>query len=121
MKQWSRIAGAAAMAVAGVALAAPAAHANSFTDRAMFGGVYSYSDGGDRFCVTVKNVSGLSIRVTLRPDTAPLRGPEFNYTVGAGKTVCKSLATAYEDTHYFVGFDTNNGSGGAYTTDKFYS
>lgn len=121
MKQWSRIAGAAVMAVAGVALAAPAAHANTFTDRPMFGGFYSYSDGGDRFCITTKNISGLTIKVDLRPDTAPSRGPAFSYTVRGGQTVCKSLATAYEDTRYFVGFDAQSGSTGTFTTDKFYS
>ena len=81
---------------------------------------YSYNDGTDQFCVDTRG-SGRTAAVTLNPSAYGQAGPRFTYTVGSNNRVCKSLATAYEDTYYFVSLDILNGGGGSYVTKRFYS
>lgn len=96
---------------ASLALAAPAAAA-SFgpVEIGDSGSTYSYNDGEDRLCAKALNSPlGMPRRVVVHahPVTAG-RGPtrdfiDYNdmFVDGAGNT-CRSLATAYEDTQYYV-------------------
>ena len=104
-----------------VVVSSPAAHANSFQDRPKFGGFYSYNDGGDQFCVQAKSGTGIVLDVTLRPDSQPSRGPAFTFPVSPGAKVCRSLATAYEDTYYRMRVVVRGSIPAIETIDHFYS
>lgn len=104
-----------------VVVGSPVAHANSFQDRPMFGGAYSYNDGGDQFCVQAKSGTGRVLDVTLRPDSQPSRGPVITFAVSPGAKVCRSLATAYEDTHYRMRVVVRGSIPAIETIDRFYS
>lgn len=117
------------MAALAIFATAGAASAASFSKR-VYQGTASYNDGEDRFCLRADEVNirdRAILEVTLRPDNTS-RGPtiSFSDTDYAGAT-CRSLATAYEDTHYtatiksLVSFDRDGGSTYQTTRVGFYS
>lgn len=116
----TRVLGVVVSAGALAVSAAPVAHANSISG-SVLGGSYSYNDGQDQLCVDTRGVSGLTVRVDLHPSAYGQAGPKYTFTVGTNQRVCRSLATAYEDTYYFVSFDALRGSSGTYFTKRFYS
>lgn len=124
-----RTSGAATMAALAIFATAGGASANSFTKR-VYQGSASYNDGNDSFCLRADEVGirdRAILEVTLRPDNTS-RGPTVSFSdIDYAGATCRSLATAYEDTHYtatiksLVSFD--RGGNSTYETTKvgFYS
>lgn len=128
-KRLIKAAAAASLVSLAVVATAGSASANSFTKR-VYQGSASYNDGNDSFCLRADEV-GIRDRailsVTLRPDNTS-RGPTVTFSdIDTAGQQCRSLATAYEDTHYtatiksLVNFD--RGGDSTYQTTKvgFYS
>ncbi len=95
-----RIAATATVLAASLLATAPVAMANTFTKSVGGGGTVSYNDGTDTLCASLSASSGYDVlSMTAYPVTAG-RGPELSFTVHRGGKVCRSLATAYEDSAY---------------------
>ncbi len=95
-----RIAATAAVMAASLVAAAPTATAASFDENVGGGGRVWYNDGTDTLCASLSsNASYDVLSMTAYPVVAS-RGPERSFTVHRGGKVCRSLATAYEDTAY---------------------
>ncbi|WP_435198162.1 hypothetical protein [Janibacter sp. GS2] len=112
----TRFALAAGTCALGLTLA-PAASANSIDGTLRSAGAFSYSDGSDRFCVTVSPNPSRHISARV----APVRGnnPSFTVTARSGdRTECKSLMYAYEDSAYTV---TITGSTSQSKTHRFWT
>ncbi|WP_106397064.1 hypothetical protein [Actinocorallia populi] len=115
--------GAAAMTFT---LAQPAS-ANSFS-ASVGDGTVSYNDGTDSFCAQAYNTEGARwVQVTLVPISRSGPSPSWrdnnNYYGHSGST-CRSLATAYEDTHYRADIKSYWGERGTVVTHSsryFYS
>ncbi|AKU17598.1 hypothetical protein [Luteipulveratus mongoliensis] len=93
---------AATATVIGVSLiaTAPTASANSFNVSVGGGGTVSYNDGTDTVCASLSSGSGYDVLdITVYPVVAG-RGPTWTFNVHRGGKVCRSLATAYEDSAY---------------------
>jgi hypothetical protein len=115
-------------ALATVATAGPASAA-SFEKRVYQGKVW-YNDGDDRFCARADEVNirdRAIIEVKLIPYNTS-RGPTISFAdIDYPGAECRSLATAYEDTHYkaviksLTNFDRVNGSTYQRTVVDFYS
>ncbi|MFC7490506.1 MULTISPECIES: hypothetical protein [unclassified Knoellia] len=124
-----RTSAAASMAALTLVATAGAASANSFERRVYQGKVW-YNDGEDRFCVRADEVNirdRAVIQVTLRPDNTS-RGPTISFgDIDTAGAECRSLATAYEDTHYTaivkstISFDRDGTSTYETTRIGFYS
>lgn len=109
-----------ALAVGACALglvAAPAASANSINGTLPSAGAFSYSDGSDRFCVTVSPNPSRHISAKVTPVRGD--GPSFTVSSRSGQgTQCKSLMYAYEDSAYQV---TVTGSTSRSKTHRFWT
>lgn len=95
-----RIAATAAVMAASLFAAAPAAMANSFDDYVGGGGHVTYNDGTDTLCAYLPSTSSYEVLSMTAYPVVASRGPERSFTVYRGQTVCRSLATAYEDSAY---------------------
>jgi hypothetical protein len=95
-----RMAATAAVMAASLVAAAPAAMANSFDVPVGGGGRVSYNDGGDSLCASLSSTSGYDVLSMTAYPVVSGRGPERSFTVHRGEVVCRSLATAYEDSAY---------------------
>lgn len=95
-----RIAATAAVMAASLVAAAPAAMANSFNVSVGGGGRVSYDDGTDTLCASLSSTSGYDVLSMTAYPVVASRGPERSFTVHRGEKVCRSLATAYEDSAY---------------------
>jgi len=118
VKTLSKLGGAAAVAMAAVALTAIPASANSFND-SLPGGTFSYNDGADSFCVTAANKATISVTLTAISPAGPTRTVSDSWEDAGGH--CVSLATAYEDTYYKASVHTTTPSAGYDTVRRFYS
>lgn len=128
-KRLIRATGAGTMAALAIFATAGAASANSFTQR-VYQGTASYNDGEDRFCLRADEVNirdRAVLEVTLRPDNTS-RGPTITFSdIDYAGATCRSLATAYEDTHYVatiksaLSYDRVNGTTWQVTRVGFYS
>jgi hypothetical protein len=74
--------------------------ANSFDVSVGGGGHVSYDDGTDTLCARLSAASGYDVLSMTAYPVVASRGPERSFTVHRGEKVCRSLATAYEDSAY---------------------
>lgn len=76
--------------------------ANSFSGSTSPGGIYSYNDGADKFCVTAQYYNIYPARITVQLTPVNRVGPRRSVTdyTNDDSGNCVSLATAYEDTYY---------------------
>lgn len=116
MQTRTRLGVAAALSVAGLAIA-PAAMANNVSGGIGGSGSYSYSDVKDRFCVTGASSNpgrGIGVTLTALNKAGPTKRTS---SYGGAGTKCVSLKYAYEDTYYKAVLRGPTGT----RTVKFYS
>lgn len=128
-KRFIKTSAAATMAALAIIATAGSASANSF-ERQVYQGKAWYNDGTDTFCLRADEVNirdRAVLEVTLRPDNTS-RGPTISFSdIDYAGATCRSLASAYEDTHYtatiksLVNFDRDGNSTYETTQVGFYS
>lgn len=97
-----------------------AAVANSFKNLVSPGGIYSYDDGRDQFCLKARATSpGSFIRATLTPVDGV--GPRRTMENRHASSVCVTLSSAYEDTRYKAVIVGGNAETKSTKTIHFYS
>lgn len=119
-----RIAATAAAMAASLVAAAPAAMANSFDTNVGGGGRVWYDDGADTLCASLSSGASYDVLSMTAYPVVASSGPERSFTVYRGGKVCRSLATAYEDSAYryngILGYDPPCRCGSRFGGD-FYS